>query len=167
MEIRENRVHPDHTEHAGTENNDKNILPQRVFIVVLQNGNLLIALIYSWDTFFFVIVCQIFLQIVSDGSRTDIAGVSARSDLFFLSDRFCPQKSATEAPSQKDHFQGSNSFPYCPYLRFQILSLSYHETSFSSILKVNIAKFVFEQITFPSFSSFYLTFPSSSFIIFL
>lgn len=50
MEIRENRVHPDHTEHAGTENNDKNILPQRVFIVVLQNGNLLIALIYSWDT---------------------------------------------------------------------------------------------------------------------
>ena len=32
------------------ENNDKNILPQRVFIVVLQNGNLLIALIYSWDT---------------------------------------------------------------------------------------------------------------------
>ena len=26
MEIRENRVHPDHTEHAGTENNDKNIL---------------------------------------------------------------------------------------------------------------------------------------------
>ena len=38
MEIRENRVHPDHTEHAGTENNDKNILPQRVFIVVLQNG---------------------------------------------------------------------------------------------------------------------------------
>ena len=67
MEIRENRVHPDHTEHAGTENNAKNILPQRVFIVVLQNGNLLIALIYSWDTsvwngcvFFFVIVCQIF-----------------------------------------------------------------------------------------------------------
>ena len=32
------------------ENNDKNILPQRAFIVVLQNGNLLIALIYSWDT---------------------------------------------------------------------------------------------------------------------
>lgn len=50
MEIRENRVHQDHTEHTGTENNDKNILPQRVFIVVLQNGNLLIALIYSWDT---------------------------------------------------------------------------------------------------------------------
>ena len=50
MEIRENRVHPDHTEHAGTENNAKNILPQRVFIVVFQNGNLLIALIYSWDT---------------------------------------------------------------------------------------------------------------------
>lgn len=50
MEIRENRVHQDHTEHTGTENNDKNILPQRVFIVVLQNGNLLIALIYSWNT---------------------------------------------------------------------------------------------------------------------
>ena len=32
------------------ENNDKNILPQRAFIVVLHNGNLLIALIYSWDT---------------------------------------------------------------------------------------------------------------------
>ena len=59
------------------------------------------------------------LQIVSDGSRTDTAGVSAHSDLFFLSDRFYPQKSATEAPSQKDHFQGSNSFPYCPYLRFK------------------------------------------------
>lgn len=93
---------------------------------------------------------------------------SVRTQRFvFLSDHFYPQKSATEAPSQKDHFQGSNSFPYCLYLRFQILSLSYHETSFSSILKVNIAKFVFEQITFPSFSSFYLTFPSSSFIIFL
>lgn len=26
MEIRENRVHPDHTEHTGTENNDKNII---------------------------------------------------------------------------------------------------------------------------------------------
>ena len=68
MEIRENRVHQDHTEHTGTENNDKNILPQRVFIVVLQNGNLLIALIYSWDTSrfgmdtfsFSFIVCQIF-----------------------------------------------------------------------------------------------------------
>lgn len=155
MEIRENRVHPDHTEHAGTENNDKNILPQRAFIVVLQNENLLIALIYSWDTSRFGMDTFSFslsyVRSFSKSSRTAHAQISLE----------CPHAAICF------FFQGSNSFPYCPYLRFQILSLSYHETSFSSILKVNIAKFVFEQITFPSFSSFYLTFPSSSFIIFL
>ena len=39
--------------------------------------------VWNGYVFFFVIVCQIFLQIVSDGSRTDTAGVSAHSDLFF------------------------------------------------------------------------------------
>ena len=155
MEIRENRVHPDHTEHAGTENNDKNILPQRAFIVVLQNENLLIALIYSWDTSRFGMDTFSFslsyVRSFSKSSRTAHAQISLE----------CPHAAICF------FFQGSNNFPYCPYLRFQILSLSYHETSFSSILKVNIAKFVFEQITFPSFSSFYLTFPSSSSIIFL
>lgn len=126
MEIRENRVHQDHTEHTGTENNDKNILPQRVFIVVLQNGNLLIALIYSWDTSRFGMDTFSFslsyVRSFSKSSRTAHAQISLEcphAAICFLSDRFCPQKSATEAPSQKDHFQGSNNFPYCPYLRFK------------------------------------------------
>ena len=77
MEIRENRVHPDHTEHTGTENNDKNILPQRVFIVVLQNGNLLIALIYSWDTSRFGMDFSLsYVRSFSKSSRTAHAQIS-------------------------------------------------------------------------------------------
>ena len=163
MEIRENRVHPDHTEHTGTENNDKNILPQRAFIVVLQNENLLIALIYSWDTSRFGMDTFSFslsyVRSFSKSSRTAHAQIPLECPhtaiCFFYQTTFIHKNLRL-----KRHLKKITS-------RVQILSLSYHETSFSSILKVNIAKFVFEQITFPSFSSFYLTFPSSSFIIIL
>lgn len=162
MEIRENRVHPDHTEHTGTENNDKNILPQRVFIVVLQNGNLLIALIYSWDTSRFGMDTFSFslsyVRSFSKSSRTAHAQISLECPhaaiCFFYQTAFVHKNLRL-----KRHLKKITS-------RVQIASHTVR-TSFSSILKVNIAKFVFEQITFPSFSSFYLTFPSSSFIIFL
>ena len=95
MEIRENRVHPDHTEHTGTENNDKIFFHSESSSCIAEWKSadcvdILLGYFAVWNgyVFFFVIVCQIFLQIVSDGSRTDIAGVSARSDCFFYQTTF-------------------------------------------------------------------------------